>query len=188
MARRPHVLAGALPQPAAPKGAERSEAEPEARTAGRRREAGIYGTVITAAVLAVGGNHLAVAPLAVTVVVTLAVYWLAEQYAALLAEHTRAGRLPTAAEIRSSLGATWPMVTASFVPVGTLLLARLFRASSLTAAEIALGVAIVLLVWYGYAAGRAADLHGMRLGLVTGLAGLLGVALVALKVLLEHHG
>ena len=72
---------------------------------------------MTAAVIAAGGGQLRTLALAVTVVVTLVVYWLAEEYAELLGEHTRAGQLPSVNVVRSSLAAAWPMVTASFVPL-----------------------------------------------------------------------
>jgi hypothetical protein len=125
--------------------------------------------------------------LAVTVVVTLVVYWLAEQYAGLLGEHTQAGRLPSAVQVRDSLASTWPMVTASYLPVATLLVARVLGASTVGAAQIALIVTGVLLVIHGYVAGRAAGLKGVRLFAVTGMAGALGAAMVVLKTLLQHH-
>lgn len=154
---------------------------------GRRRAAGIYGTIVTAAVIAAGGNQLRTGALAVTVLVTLVVYWLADEYAQLLGEHTRAGQLPSMEVVRSSLVAAWPMVTASFLPLAALLVARLFGASSANAAWCALTVTVVLLVIHGYAAARVAGLTGIRLVAVTGTAGLLGVAMVVLKALLQHH-
>jgi len=160
---------------------------PVAPDRGRRRASSIYGTIVTAAVIAAGAGRLTTGALAVTVLVTLVVYWLAEQYAELLGEHTHAGRLPSAAQVRSSLAAAWPMVTASFLPLLSLLLARLVGASPSGAAWIALLVAVGLLVIHGHAAGRAAGLAGLRLALVTGTAGLLGVAMVVLKTLLQHH-
>src|ERR1700722_22719 len=66
----------------------------------RRRAANIYGTIVTAAVIAAGGNTLSSAQLAVTIIVTLIVYWLAEQYAELLGAHTHGGHLPSAALVR----------------------------------------------------------------------------------------
>jgi hypothetical protein len=161
-----------------------------AATAGRtghRRAAGIYGTIVTAAVLAAGGNQLGSVALAVTVVVTLVVYWLAEQYANLLAEHTHAGRLPGREQVRANLAEAWPMVTASYVPVAVLLVASALGASPVWAARVALGVAVVLLVVYGHAAGRAAGLTGVRLVAVTTVAGALGVAMIVLKTLLQHQ-
>jgi hypothetical protein len=142
---------------------------------------------VTAAVIAAGGNQLRTGALAVTVVITLLVYWLAEQYADLLGAHTHAGRLPSAQQVRRSLASTWPMVTASYLPVATLLLARLFGASTVGAAQDALIVTAVLLVTHAYAAGKVAGLRRVRLLVVTGMAGLLGVVMIVMKALLQHH-
>jgi hypothetical protein len=156
------------------------------RDRGRRRAAGIYGTIVTAAVIAAGGNQLTTTELEVTVLVTLIVYWLAEQYAELLGEHTHAGRLPQRDQVVSSLTAAWPMVSASFIPLLSLLLARLAGGSAGEAAAAALLVTVVLLVVHGYTAARAARLTGFRMLLVTATAGLLGVAMVVLKTLLQN--
>jgi hypothetical protein len=156
------------------------------REPGRRRASGIYGTIVTAAVIAAGGNQLSTTELEVTVLVTLVVYWLAEQYAELLGEHTRAGRLPGRDQVLSSLGSAWPMVSASFIPLLSLLVVRAAGSSATEAAAIALVVTVVLLIIHGYTAARAAGLTGVRLLAVTGTAGLLGVAMVVLKTLLQH--
>jgi hypothetical protein len=164
-----------------------SELIPPSGRRGRSRAAGIYGTIVTAAVLAASGNQLSTVALEVTVLVTLLVYWLAEQYAELLGEHTHAGRLPSMSQVGSSLAAAWPMVSASFVPLVALLVARLLGASAPGAANVALAVTIVLLVTHGYAGGRAAGLGGVRLVMVSATAGLLGVVMVVLKALLQHQ-
>jgi hypothetical protein len=70
---------------------------------GRRRSARIYGTIVTAAVIAAAGDGLGALGLALTIVVTIVVYWLAEQYAELLGEHASGGRLSSIAQVRSSL-------------------------------------------------------------------------------------
>jgi hypothetical protein len=153
----------------------------------RRRAANIYGTIVTAAVIAAGGNQLSSAQLAVTIIVTLIVYWLAEQYAELLGAHTQDGHLPSIGLVRSSLAEAWPMVTASFVPVASIGVAVLFGASSSYAAHVALIVTVVLLVVHGYNAGRTAGLRGWQRLLVTVIAALLGVAMIILKSVLQHH-
>src|SRR5436190_15417144 len=135
---------------------------PAVHAAGRRRAAGIYGTVITAAVLAAAGGHLATAALAVAVLMTLVVYWVAEQYAEVLAEETEHGHLPTWAKVRSGMANTWPMVTAAYIPVLGLIVARVFGASQVAAANIALFIAMALLTIHGWTAGRAAGLRGGR--------------------------
>src|SRR5690349_10952281 len=93
--------------------ADGTEAGPDARARGRRRAAGIYGAIITAAILAAVGSQIPTPALAVSVVVTLLVYWIAEEYAEVLGEQATGGHLPTWASIRAMLATTWPMVTAS---------------------------------------------------------------------------
>ena len=76
---------------------------------GRRRAAGIYGAIITAAIIAAAGGNLPTTALVISVVVTLLVYWLAEEYAELLGEQAEGGQLPSRASIRGALAATWPI-------------------------------------------------------------------------------
>jgi hypothetical protein len=125
-------------------------------------------------------------PLATAVVVTLLVYWAAEGYAELLGEHAHAGRLPTWSHVRVSLDGIWPMVTASYVPLLSLLVARVLGAETRTAATVALMVAIVLLLVHGWVGGRAARLHGLRLVAVTLIAGAFGVMMILLKLVVTH--
>lgn len=153
--------------------------------AARRRSAGIYGTIVASAVLAAGGAHLATGPLAVTVLVTLLVYWAAEGYAELLGE-AHAGHLPTWAHVRASLATIWPMVSASYVPLLSLLVARVLGVDTKTAATVALVVAIALLLIQGWAGGKAYQLRGLRLLAVTLIAGAFGVVMILLKLLITH--
>jgi hypothetical protein len=153
---------------------------------GRRRSAGIYGLVVASAVLAAGGSHLRTAPLAIAVFVTLLVYWAAEGYAVLLGEHAHAGQLPTWSEVRTSLAAIWPMVTASYVPLASLLAARVLGADPAAAATVALVVTIGLLLVHGWMGGRASRLHGLRLVAVTLVAGAFGVVMILLKLVVTH--
>jgi hypothetical protein len=161
--------------------------EPMAGRVGRRRAAGIYGAIITAAILAAVGGHLPTVALVVSVVVTLLVYWLAEEYAELLGEQVVGGRLPTRAYIREALAETWPMVTASYLPLLALVLAKLAGATASAAADAGLITAIVLLVAHGWWAGRSAQLRGLKLIAATSVAAALGLAMVALKDLVLLH-
>ena len=138
---------------------------------GRRRAAGIYGAIITAAILDTAGGHLPTAALVVSVLVTLLVYWLAEEYAEVLGEQVEGGHLPSRASIWGALAGTWPMVTASYAPLLALVLARLAGASALlTAANVGLVAAIVLLTVDGWLASRAAQLHSWQLFFATSTA------------------
>jgi hypothetical protein len=146
---------------------------PKART-GRRRASGIYGAIITAAILATAGNELHTYTLVVSVVITLLVYWLAEEYAELLGEQVEGGVVPTWRYIRGALAATWPMVTASFAPLLALVLARLAGASIGVADNIGLVTAVVLLVVHGWSAARSAQLRSWQLAFATSVAVALG--------------
>jgi hypothetical protein len=155
--------------------------------AGRRRAAGIYGAIITAAVMTAGGASLPTTALAVSVLVTLVVYWLAEQYAEVLGEPERNGGWPRWPYARKALADSWPMVSASFVPIVALVVARVAGASASSAATVGVVVAIVLLTIHGWSAGRAALLHGWQLVAATAIAASLGLVLVVLKNFVIHH-
>lgn len=81
---------------------------PRARSLGKRRAAGIYGAIITAALLATAGDELHTGGLVAAVLITLLVYWLAEEYAELLGEQVEGGLVPTWDYIREALAETWP--------------------------------------------------------------------------------
>jgi hypothetical protein len=123
----------------------------------------------------------------VSVVVTLLAYWVAEEYAEILAEQAEGGVLPTWASIRGALAVTWPMVSASFAPLLALLLARLAGASAFAAANVGLVAATVLLVIHGWRAARSSQLRGWRLLLATAVAGGLGLVMIGLKDLVLIH-
>ena len=159
------------------------------RTSGKSRAAGIYGAIITAAVLDTAGDRLSTGALFIAVVVTLVVYWLAEQYAEMLGRQAEGGHLPTPSQIRAALAARWPMVSASFAPLLALVLARLAGASGLVAANVGLAATVVLLLISTWSAGRAARLRGRQLLLATAVEGSLGLIMIALKdlVLVQFH-
>ena len=161
--------------------------EPAARNLGQRRAAGIYGAIVTAAILDTAGGHVSTAALVVSVVVTLLVYWIAEEYAEVLGEQVEGGRLPSRESVRRALTATWPMVSASYAPLLALVLARLAGASDLTAANVGLVAAVVLLTVHGWLAARAAQLHGWPLFLATSVAAALGIVMILLKDLILTH-
>lgn len=150
-----------------------------------RQAAGIYGLIVTAAVFATAGGHLRTLPLAISVVVTLLVYWLAEEYAEVGAR-TSAGHRPTWAIVRSALAAKWPMVTASYLPLLCLLAARLLGASPVAAAYTGLGATVALLTYYGWSAGRASSMRGLGLLLMTSIAAAMGILMILLKILIAH--
>jgi hypothetical protein len=168
--------------------ARRAGREPK-RDLGRRRASGIYGTIITAAIIDTAGGHVTTTQLVVAVFVTLVVYWAAEQYAELLGERTQEGRLPRWPAVRAALAASWPLVAASYIPLLVLAATRVAGASDSGAAWAGVIAALALLVYHGWAAGRAASLRGRSLLAATLMAAGLGVVMILLKevVLLHLH-
>ena len=160
---------------------------PEDHGAGRRRAAGIYGAIITASIMTAVGGALPTLALALSVLVTLVVYWLAEEYAEVLGRQATGGHVPTWAYIRARLTGSWPIVSASFLPLAVLVVARLVGASAFAAANFGVGAAILLLIAHGWAAGRAAHLKGWQLTASTSIAAVLGLVMVALKNLVLLH-
>lgn len=154
---------------------------------GRRRAAGIYGAVITAAVIAASEEHLPVRAVVIAVVATLLVYWVAEQYAVLLGEHTAGGHLPTWLQVRAGFAASWPMVAASFVPLLALVISREAGTSMSVAENVGLIVAIGLLIYHAWSAARAARLRGWSLLGATSVAAALGLVMILLKDLVLIH-
>jgi hypothetical protein len=167
-------------------GGKRPGQQEQAR-AGRRRAAGIYGAIITASIMTAAGGKLSTLALGLSVLVTLVVYWLAEQYAEILGEHAAGGHLPTWAYIKDALRSSWPIVSASFVPLVALAVAAVAGASRSAAASAGALTAVVLLTFHGWTAGRSAQLHGWQLAITTSVAAVLGLAMVALKNLVIVH-
>jgi hypothetical protein len=79
------------------------------------------------------------------------------------------------------------MVSASFAPLLAVVLATLAGVSALTAANVGLVVAMVLLTIHGWRAGRAAQLQGWKLLVATSIAAGLGLVMILLKDLVLIH-
>ena len=90
---------------------------------------------------------------------------------------------------RGQLDATWPMVSASFLPLVAVVLARLAGASALAATNVGLVTVLVLVTAHSWAAGRSAQLRGRQLLLATLIVAGLGLAMILLKdvVLTQVH-
>jgi hypothetical protein len=145
----------------------------------------IYGLVICAATLAAASVSGELLFEAISVFVTVLVYWMAESYSQALARHGLKNAPLGWHDIRAILGQGWPMVSASFLPLGTLLLAGAFGASAVVAINLSLAVATALLVGAGWTASRASGLRGWRLLTSTAVSAFFGLTMVALKNLLH---
>ena len=144
----------------------------------------IYGTIISASVLAAADSDADAVAVAVGVFITLLVYWLAERWSELIAGHL-GGEPFSWAYGRRVFIEGWPMVQASYGPMLVLIIAKLFGASTETAINIALIVTIVVLSGLGTLVGLRARLPVWGVLFSAGFVAFLGVLLIVLKALLH---
>jgi hypothetical protein len=146
--------------------------------------AGIYGLIVSGSVMVAGVGYYTAPKLAVAVLVTVLVYWLAERYAELLAESVHGHRL-TATRVVHTFREGWPMVQASYAPLAVFIVLYFFGVSVAQAVLAALVVSTGLLVALGAIGGHRAGLS--RLGTVISalIAGVLGLIMVIFKFLLH---
>jgi hypothetical protein len=144
---------------------------------------GIYGTVISASVLAAVDETEPIWTVVVTVMVTVLVYWLAERYSMLLAVHMH-GQASTG-RLGQVLRQGWRMVEASYTPVLVLVLAWALSGEVASAINAALYYTAGLLIALGWLAGRRNGQSGWALVRTTAFVGALGVVIIALKLTLH---
>jgi hypothetical protein len=155
------------------------QANEEARTAN-----GIYGLIVGSAVMAAAHGD-AVGRLAVAVLITLLIYWVAERYAHVMARRIVLRRRLTRPELRRELSHGWELVTASYLPLIVLVSSNLLGAGLTGSVLSALGCSTVLLCLSGWRVGREAQLDLSRRLLSASFAGAFGVVMIALKSLLH---
>ena len=158
---------GADPTPAADEdtapdsGAPRATGRIGSRWTNERELAdAIHGMVVGAAVMVAASVHGTLGQVVITVVATLFVYWATERYAELLAAGAR-GRVLDRRNVVAALRHGWPMLESSYSPV------------------------VVLLAGLGYGAARRSDATVAGALGWAAMSGLLGVAVIALKLALH---
>ena len=149
-----------------------------------RTAAGIYGTIVSAAVMA--SSHADSAGTVIAGVgVTLVVYWAAERYSRLVAERIHEDRRPTWSEVRRQLGTGWEIVTASAVPLLVLAGFALRGAGLTTAVFAGLISSTLLLCLAGWEIGHGTRLSFLERTALVVIAGGFGGLMIALKALLH---
>lgn len=146
--------------------------------------AGIYGLIVSAAVMAASHASTAAAMI-VAVLVTLVIYWGAERYSRLVAERIHAGHRPTWQQTRRQLTAGWEMVATSALPLAVLAVLRLAGVDLGLAVLWAMACSTLLLCVAGWEIGRHGQLTIAERLVSTAVAGVFGVALILLKATLH---
>jgi hypothetical protein len=151
----------------------------------QRISAWIYGLIVSAAVVAASSWHGTIGTTAVSVAVTLLVYWLAESYSNLMGWRAFRGHRPGWAQARETLRVRWPLVSASYLPLSTLAVSALMGANVSQAAVAALVLTTCMLFGAGWGIGRASGVRGLALLGTALTSAVFGVAMVLLKTLLH---
>lgn len=164
------------------------------RVSSRSVPAGIYGTIICASILGSASPDTNSVKVAISILVTLLVYWLAERYSEVLGlasspdsagpYEQRSNRI-TRAHVRHVLRSGWGMIQASVTPLVVLFACRLFGVDNETAVNIALGYTVLLLALLGWLAATRAGLTGWPRAIAAGFSILLGLLVVILKASLH---
>ena len=151
----------------------------------RKGSAAIYGLVVSGSVMAASGEHGTVTDVAITVFVTVLVYWIAEAYAEVLGRQMSADRGLAFADVVQLASRRFALVEASYAPLLVVLIGRAIGAGTAVAIDSGLVTAAVLLALFGWVAAqrRGAGALG-RIATALG-AGLFGVVTITLKTLLH---
>lgn len=145
---------------------------------------GIYGVIVSAAVMA-AAHQDTVAAVEVAVLVTLVIYWAAERYSRVVAERIHQGHRPNWQQVRSQLTTGWEMVSASVLPLAVLAAGGLLGAEVFAAVLWALTCSTVLLCVAGWEMGRNGQLTTRERLASAATAGMFGVVLIGLKAILH---
>jgi hypothetical protein len=152
-----------------------------------RIAAAVYGTILVLAVLSYLSevDDLGRGDILAAMVGTALAYFSAHVYVDYLAARMTGAREPTLVLTRKVLREEWPLLQATLAPGVPLLLGGLGVFSRSTAVDIALAVAFLDLVAWGYEAGRRS--YGSVLGAIGSalVAVTLGLIVVGLKSLLH---
>ncbi|PPK67030.1 hypothetical protein V5P93_003371 [Actinokineospora auranticolor] len=143
----------------------------------------IYGTVVGTAAMATAGAHRTLGGTVATVLVTVAVYWVAERYADALAAAVRGP--DRRARIGRALRQGWPTIEAACAPPVVLVAFVLVTGDLRAGVVVALAVSTVMLSALGHAAAKHAGATRLvAVGCATGSA-VLGVVVILLKTFLH---
>jgi len=145
----------------------------------------VYGSVLAASVIVSAGDSRSPVALAVLIVVSGFVFWIAHVYAATVASVHGGWHV---AAIRTGMQHEWPVAAAAIPPAVAALVCGWIPALSVANGSwAALLVAIGEQQLWGWAAVRRANLSGAILARTVALNLFMGFVIVALKLALPGH-
>lgn len=149
--------------------------------------AGVYGSIIaTALVGALHEEHAAPGKIALSLVTSMAVFFLAHTWSEITGERIYLGTRFTWKHAWEIALSEWPLVEAAFGPAVPLLVGAAGAASHGTASWIALGVCVAQCLGWGLAVGARAYERWWQIALSAATTTGLALAVVGLEILVLH--
>jgi hypothetical protein len=147
--------------------------------------AAIYGSILATALIGALRYTDDAGRIAVTVIGTSGVFWLAHVWSELLGEKIESGISGGGARVRRLAAEEWPMVEAGTLPFLALVLAWAGLYRDRAGIDLALGLAIAQLVGWGLVGALRTGGGWARALLVAAADGAFGLAIVGLEILLH---
>jgi hypothetical protein len=148
----------------------------------------LYGTIVSAAALAVGATRGDTAGgMFETMVATLLIYWFAHIYTATVSARRPGNTVPLYRLVAASARHEAPILIGGLPAVAVVAILSLMDTSLWVTVLSDAGVVIVVLALDGLLAGLHAGTRGWRLGIEAGSAAVMGGLLAALLVSLHRH-
>jgi hypothetical protein len=148
----------------------------------------LYGTIVSAAALAVGASRGDTAGgMFETMVSTLLIYWFAHIYTATVNARQPGNTVPLYRLVAASARHEAPILIGGLPAVAVVAILSLIDTSLWVTVLSDAGVVIVVLALDGLLAGLHAGTRGWRLGIEAGSAAVMGGLLAALLVSLHRH-
>jgi len=147
----------------------------------------IYGVIVIAALLAAeSGSHESYLDTVGSALIAACLYWFAHAYASLLGRRLTTQERLTAGGLWGSLSHDWALVRGATIPLLALVCGWIAGAAQQTSVTAALWTCVVWLIALELVAGVRSRASTGELALQTGAGAAMGLAILALKVLLHH--
>ena len=118
--------------------------------------------------------------------IAVGIYWLAHAYASVLGRRLAMPERLTVGMLWRALKREWAIVQGAAIPLSALLIAWAAGAAQETAVTVALWSAVASLIVFELAAGIRSDATRSELVLDVGVGLAMGLAIIAMRVVLHH--
>jgi hypothetical protein len=147
----------------------------------------VYGVVAIGALLAAeSGSHESYADTVASALIAVGIYWLAHSYASALGRRLADPARLTVSMLTRALGEEAAIVKGAAIPLLALLIAWAAGAAQETAVTVALWTSVTSLIAFELAAAIRSRATRGELALELGVGITMGLAILALKVVLHH--